>query len=250
MILAVLALAHQQTSLVETVEGDLPIILTAPHGGVLAIPGAIERTNKDAKQFVTVTDTRTDTLARTTAAEIEKLTGKKPWVIIAKFGRKYLDVNRPIETGAEGDAAKAVYKEYHNSVRNAVDSVRKKFGKGFFLDIHGQGQQSDIVFRGTQNLKTVKGLPEDQLSGQSSILGMLESQGIKIAPAMATSHEKENPKLDGGYTVQTYGSQHENGIFAIQLEFGGSYRKKEAIPDTASKLAKAIKSHLDAFFAE
>lgn len=246
MILAVLALLHTQTSLIETAPGELPIVITAPHGGTTALSGPA-RTGGGAKQFVTVTDTRTDDLARATAAEVEKALGKKPWLIIARFSRKYVDVNRPIESGAETDEARDLWRLYHQAVRKAVSSVRDKFGHGVLLDIHGQGSVAESVFRGTQNLRTVTGLPDEGLSGPKSFLGILEASGVAVSPSCALAHEKENPKLDGGYTVQTYGSQHEDGIFAIQLEFGASYRSKSAVGGTAAKLAKALKSHVDAF---
>ncbi|MBS1703429.1 MAG: N-formylglutamate amidohydrolase [Armatimonadetes bacterium] len=223
-------------SLIETVQGDLPIILASPHGGTTEIPGGV-RTGNGAKQFVVVTDTRTDDLARATAEEVERLFGKKPWVVIAQFSRKFVDVNRPIESGAESDPAREQYKAYHEAVKKAVEAVRTKFGHGLLIDIHGQGAEKDTVFRGTQNLKTVAGLSDDSLFGPSSFLGLLDASGIKIFPTMKNAHDPENPKFDGGYTVQTYG---KDGIAAIQLEFGASYRTTKAIPYTAKKLAEAL----------
>ena len=229
-----------KSDLTEVVDGDLPIVITAPHGGTMPIPGSPERSDKSLPQFVTVLDTRTDDLARATAREVESLFGKKPFVVIAKFARTYADANRPAKYGAESDPARAVHAEYHEAVRKAVDGVRAKFGKGILVDIHGQGADKETVFRGTQNLKTVKGLSDEVLFGPKSFLGVLESQGVKIFPTIANAHDNENPKFDGGYTVQTYGLGHEDGITAIQLEFGASYRSTKAIPDTAKKLAVAL----------
>jgi N-formylglutamate amidohydrolase len=247
VIVGLLSILCLQSNLVEVVEGDLPIVITAAHGGTLPIPGAEVRKDTSLPQFVTVLDTRTDVLAQATAKEVEITLGKKPFVVIAKFARTYADANRPAKYGAESEASRLVHAEYHGAVRKAVDAVRMKFGRGILVDIHGQGSDAATVFRGTQNLKTVKGLSDDVLFGPKSFLGMLESQGIKIFPAMKDAHEKENPKFDGGYAVQTYGLGHENGILAIQLEFGGSYRTVKAIPETAKKLAVALKSHVDAF---
>lgn len=249
MLAALVGLIAWKQDLIETIEGDLPIVITAPHGGTQAIPGSPERSNKDLPQFVTVLDTRTDELARQTAKQIEKLFGKKPWVVIAKFARKYADANRPEKYGAESDEAREQHKLYHEAIRHAVDSVRAKFGKGILLDIHGQGAEKDTVFRGTQNLKTVTGLSDDVLFGPKSFLGALESEGVKVFPAMKDAHEKENSKFDGGYTVQTYGLNQKDGIAAIQLEFGASYRAAKAIPDTADKLAKALQSHYKEFLS-
>lgn len=247
MNLALLYLATRSDDLVEIQQGDLPIVLTAPHGGTQAIPDSPERSHKEFPQFVTVLDTRTDELARQTAKEIEKLFGKKPWVVIAKFSRKYVDVNRPIEYGAESEPAKAQYKLYHEAVQKASDKIHEKFGSGVLLDIHGQGADKEVVFRGTQNLKTVKGISDVQLFGPNSILGSLEAQGFKIFPAIKDAHDKENPKFNGGYTVQTYGLNQPKGLLAIQLEFGANYRTTKAIPDTASKIAKALDQYAKLF---
>lgn len=247
MVSAFIWLLTAKIDLVDVVEGDLPIVITAPHGGTTAIPGAEERKNSSLPGFVIVTDTRTDSLARETAREVEKCFGKKPWVVIAKFSRKYADANRPVKDGAESDPAREQHKLYHDSVRKAVDSVRAKFGKGILIDFHGQAADKEVVFRGTQNLKSVGEVSDEILSGEKSFLGMLEKSGVRIVPDASHARDKEHPKFNGGHTVQTYGLGHSNGIFAIQLEFGGVYRSVKAIPDNAKKLALALKSHADSF---
>ncbi len=247
MIATLACLIFVNSDLVEVGEGDLPIVITAPHGGTNAIPGAVERTDKSLPGFVTVTDTRTDSLAREAALEVEKCFGKKPWVVIAKFSRKYADVNRPMKYGAESDAAREQHKLYHEAVRHAVDSVRAKFGKGILVDIHAQAADKEIVYRGTQNLKSLGQVSDDELSGKKSFLGVLEKLGVKITPDTSHARDKEHPKFNGGHTVQTYGLGQADGIFAVQLEFGGSYRSAKEIPETAKKLAAAMKSHVAAF---
>ena len=250
VILAHLILISAPSDLVEVVLGDLPIVITAPHGGSSSIPGAAERKEKSLPGFVVVTDTRTDGLARETALEVEKSFGKKPWVVIAKFSRKYADVNRPEKYGVESDPAREQYKMYHDSVRKAVDAVRSKFGKGLLIDLHGQAADKEVVYRGTQNLKSVGDVSNEVLSDEKSFLGVLEKLGMKIVPDASHARDKEHPKFNGGYTVQTYGLGHTDGIFAVQLEFGGSYRTVRAIPNTAKKLAIAIKSHADAILKQ
>lgn len=249
MIVSALIAFLVTSDLVEVVEGDLPIVITAPHGGTLAISGSDPRKDTSLPMFVTVLDTRTDALARATAKEVEATLKKKPWVVIAKFSRKYADANRPAKYGTESDSARAVYEEYHAAVRKAVDSVRTKFGKGIMVDIHGQGADKDVVFRGTQNLKTLTGASDESIYGPKSFLWILEKSGVKVVPDIEHVREKENPKFDGGFTVQTYGLGHENGIYAVQLEFGGTYRTEKAIPNTAKKLAEALKSHSNSFLS-
>ena len=247
LVISLVFLAALKSDLVEVIEGDLPIVITAPHGGVLSIPGAEIRKDTSLPQFVTVLDTRTDVLARETAKEVELAFRKKPWAVIAKFSRKFADANRSARTGTESEAARLVHAEYHDAVRKAVDAVRAKFGKGILLDIHAQSADAKTVFRGTQNLTTVKGLSDEVLFGPKSFLGYLEGHGVIVFPKMKDSHDLENSKYDGGYTVQKYGLGHDNGVMAIQLEFGANYRTMKAIPETAKKLATALKSCVDEF---
>ena len=91
-------------------QGALPIILTAPHGGREAIPGIEPRNIKDKANaeawrkwggVIAGGDTNTDILAQRIAAEIRKLTGKAPYLVVARFQRKYVDANRPPQLGLD-----------------------------------------------------------------------------------------------------------------------------------------------------
>jgi hypothetical protein len=78
----------------------------------------------------------------------------------------------------------------------------------------------------------------EAVTGPKSIFGQLERMGYKILPPT-----QESPKEDrytGGYTVQTYGSHHQTGIDAIQLEFGSKLRARANLERTAGDLAEAI----------
>ena len=254
MITLALWLTFQQSnfnpaSLIQCQEGELPIILTAPHGGKLPIAGVPERSKIDTPQFATVEDIRTNLLAERTAVQIEKDTGKKVFIVIAKFARKYADANRPVEYGTECDAAAKVHQEYHKTLKSYVDKVTKNFPQALLIDIHGQGSDKAVVYRGTQNRKTVTGFPEVQITGPSSLLGKLESSGIKLVPETKDSVAKETTKFTGGYIVQTYGAKNQPKIMAIQLEWGSNYRQTSTLDETADKLAKAIESHYFAYLA-
>src|SRR5438132_1609741 len=97
--MSALGLLHVATSpaadeLITIVRGELPIIISAPHGGRRSIAGVPERTNKDATRFVAVRDENTAEIAEALASEIEKRLGGKPYLVIARFERKYIDANR------------------------------------------------------------------------------------------------------------------------------------------------------------
>jgi len=255
MITLALWLTFQQNNfnpetLIQCQEGELPIILTAPHGGKLPIPGVPERSKIDTPQFATVEDIRTNLLAERTATRIEKHTGKKVFVVIANFARKYADANRPTEYGTECETAAKVHQEYHKTLKSYVDKVTKNFPQALLIDIHGQGSDKAVVFRGTQNRKTVNGFPEVQITGPSSLLGKLESFGIKLVPDNKDLEAKETTKFTGGYIVQTYGAKNQPKIMAIQLEWGSNYRQASTLDETADKLAMAIESHYFEYLAQ
>jgi N-formylglutamate amidohydrolase len=225
--------------------GTVPIIVSAPHGGRKAIPGVPPRKGKGVPKFKTDPDTNTAELAEAVAAQLERRLGGKPFVVIAHFARKYLDANRPPEGAYESDKAKPYYDAYHKALADACRAVRKRWGRGLLLDLHGQGAEAEVVFRGTADGKTVKLLLDRfgtaALSGRSSVLGRLERQGYEVIPA-GGSKDKEDKRFNGGYTVRTHGSHQKGGIDAIQLEWGRSHRAKEALETTAKDLAAAVRA--------
>ncbi|MGG7377516.1 hypothetical protein ACQ7B2_01530, partial [Escherichia coli] len=73
-----------------------------------------------------VRDENTAELTEKLVAEIERLLDGKPWVVIARFERKYLDVNRAPEQGYESDKAKPYYDAYHGPLAAACKAVKEK----------------------------------------------------------------------------------------------------------------------------
>jgi N-formylglutamate amidohydrolase len=227
-------------------KGTLPVIVSAPHGGRKPIPDVPERVGKGVAQFATVLDANTDLLAETFAAELEKRLDGKPWVVVARFGRKYVDANRPPELAYESDRARPHYDAYHDALAAACKAVKKGFGRGLLLDVHGQGEFKDAVCRGTRDGKTVALLVDRfgraAVTGRRSVLGHLQRSGYKVLPDCgADDRAKEEAGFSGGHIVGTYGSHGGYGIDAIQLEFGTSLRAdKDRCLRTARDLADAV----------
>jgi putative intracellular protease/amidase len=112
--------------------------------------------------------------------------------------------------------------------------------------------QTGVVFRGTQNGKTVSHLlsraGREAGVGETSLLGQLAKQGFTVVPPVGSSDPETN--YTGGHIVGTHGSRSGGTIDAIQLELGTKYRDSKTIADMADKLANAItafaKSYLPA----
>src|SRR5690349_14309311 len=68
-------------ALITATRGDLPIILTAPHGGTLDVPDAPPRKDTRARTFVALRDTNTADLTERLADAIERELGKRPYVV-------------------------------------------------------------------------------------------------------------------------------------------------------------------------
>lgn len=236
-------------------KGTLPIILSAPHGGTKKVPDVPVRVGKGVPNFYTVRDEYTSELTEVLVGELEKLLGGKPWVVIARFSRKHLDVNRSPEDGYESEKAKPYYDAYHDALAAACKAVKQKFGRGILLDIHCNAAYANSICRGTLNLKTVSLLKEREgmaaIRGKNSVLGRMEKLGYKVLPAGdADEKTKEEAKYSGGHIVTTYGSHTSYGIDAIQVEIGERLRDKEKYAATAKDLADAVRVFHDTYLKD
>ena len=251
LLFAACALLHSYAAAQSTSESDklltfwagtLPVILAAPHGGREAIPGITPRQGIGVPQFTTARDSNTAELAESVAVKLRQRLGATPFLIIARFERKFVDANREPAAAYELPQAKPYYDGYHGAITQSAETIRQRWGGGLLLDIHAQGAQAESIFRGTDNGKSVSQLQEQfgsaALSGPKSVLGHLASIGYKILPDL-TGQDRET-RFTGGFTTLTYGSHQGTKIDAIQLEIGSNLRAKANLERTADDLARAI----------
>lgn len=231
--------ATNPKNLIVAIAGNLPVIITAPHGGQCRILGVRPRTSGQKDR-----DDHTLEFAEALARHFAKSYGLQLYVVAARFHRKYVDANRPESCAYENIRARPVYLAYHNHIREFVTLVRNTFQQGgLLLDIHGQGIDAKTIYRGTNDGLTVTNLVRQHgliaLGGKGSVLAILEGKGHRVYPS--NTHPRKPPPEDsrfsGGYTVRTYGSHELNGIDAIQLELGIDLR---TMPRFVYDLAEAI----------
>jgi N-formylglutamate amidohydrolase len=192
----------------------LPIILAAPHGGRESIPGVAARRGVGVAQFTTGRDHNTSELAELIAARLHGIAGAKPFLLVAKFDRKFVDANRSSAAAYEAPEARPYYEAYHLALREHCEKVRALWGQGLLLDIHGQNSEAQAIFRGTDNLKSVAALQRrfgaTAVSGAKSILSYLDRSGYKVIPSNGDGEREQ--RYSGGYTTRTYGSYRGTGI--------------------------------------
>lgn len=243
MLAAVVARAADlpENSLITLQPGTLPIVLSAPHGGHSPIPGVPPRQGDGAKRFAAMTDANTAELAALFAARLQQQLGGKPYLVIARFERKYLDVNRAARDAYESEGARRVYEAYQRALMADCAEVRRRWTNGLLIDLHGQSENPAAIFRGTTSGKTVASLlqrhGEPAFLGPDSIFGQLHAKGVPILPSLKLADPETS--FNGGYIVNAYGSHQPGGLDAIQIEVGSNFRKKEVLDRTASWLADA-----------
>jgi N-formylglutamate amidohydrolase len=202
---------------------------------------------------VRVQDTRTREIAELVASHLETLLCGTPYVVLANFHRRYLDVNRPLDTALESPFAIPYYHAYHDAIRRFVDEIhRQSPGRGLLVDVHGQALNATVIYRGTQNGRTVSRLLADHgesaLVGPNSVFGRLRLLGYEVFPPNTPLRDPpELSRFGGGYTVRTYGSEHPDGIDALQLELGSQLRQPARLMETAWGLADGITTYYRAF---
>ena len=143
---------YEQTSgdtraYIEYIPGNLPIIISAPHGGVKQSGSTVggifypdnDSTLPDRSCGTNERDDNTDILIREIQAEIFALTGCYAHIIINNLHRSKLDPNRESSEATCGDSdALDHWNAWHNFIDQASASVETNWGKGLYIDLHGQ----------------------------------------------------------------------------------------------------------------
>lgn len=132
---------------IEYIPGNMPIIIAAPHGGVKqsgqTIGGTFYADNDSALPDrgcgTNERDDNTDILIREIQQSVYDQTGCYPYVIINNLHRSKLDPNREQNEATCGDSDALFYwNTFHNFIDQASADVMSKWGKGLFIDLHGQ----------------------------------------------------------------------------------------------------------------
>ncbi|AXG69999.1 hypothetical protein KORDIASMS9_02228 [Kordia sp. SMS9] len=132
---------------IEYIPGNMPIIIAAPHGGVKQSGQTIGGTSypdndsalPDRGCGTNERDDNTDILIREIQQSVYDQTGCYPYVIINNLHRSKLDPNREQNEATCGDSDALFYwNTFHNFIDQASTDVMSKWGKGLFIDLHGQ----------------------------------------------------------------------------------------------------------------
>jgi hypothetical protein len=118
--------------------GNLPLVISVPHGGSLSPASIPDRTCNNA---VSDMDANTIELGKQIDSAFANATGCHPYMIYCNLHRAKLDCNRNKADGTCGNAAAGnAWTEFHGFIDSAQASAQSKFGgKAFYIDLHGHG---------------------------------------------------------------------------------------------------------------
>lgn len=142
--------------------GNIPIILSVPHGGYSTpseIPFRTATRCGGSDAFYTGGDAYTMELTTAIRLAFEAV-GKIPHVVASNLSRSKVDANRPELQAACGDPeARQAWREYHAFIQQAQAQAVADFGFGLYLDIHGHGHRVQRIELGvdisSEQLRTV-----------------------------------------------------------------------------------------------
>lgn len=250
--------------------GDLPIILSVPHGGPLR-PAEIP----DRSQAVVDNDPYVDELGAELAAEIERLTGRPVHRVVNQLHRSKLDANRTRLEGARRDpAATQAWEDYHGFLLAAEQAIAESCGRGLLIDLHtngGEGYRLEFGYGLTvadleaddEHLNreaylrrsTLRALARhgpvahaDLIRGPLSLGGLMSSVGYAAEPSPQRRVPDGDPYFNGGYTIYRHGSLYGGWVDAVQVEVSYDLLRPVARPNLVRALAAAALTFVDAAY--
>ena len=236
---------------VEYFAGNLPIVISVPHGGYLE-PSNIP--DRNCTGCVYVRDSYTQELAREYQGAMTDETGCFPHVVINLLHRKKFDANRAIIEAADGNSTvEASWIAYHEFLDKAKLKVLEDYEKGLFLDFHGHGHDIQRIELGYLLNKSTLQLDDEELNldlnisesslrslvsnnnqlydhatlirGEESFGALLDDSGFPSVPSFEIPYPESNePYFRGGYNTQRHGSRSGGAIDGIQIECNSSIR--------------------------
>ena len=266
---------------VEIIVGDIPLVISVPHGGFMK-PDAIP--DRDCKgvgegKFVMGADGNTIQLAREIQAMFQKKFKKTPYIIISNIARSKVDQNRDMDLAAcNNELANRAWLDFHNGIDTALAAAVHTFGEAVFIDLHGHGHKnqrlelgysltSNDLIKAFNNEKSRESLGErsslqnylrknsqadikDLLWGKNSFGTLIHKEGIPAVPAMQDVYPADDEKFfSGGYNTRRYTSADYPNVFGWQIECNskGVRNTKENRIKFAESFSLAMKQFMKSY---
>lgn len=187
---------------IEYIPGNLPIVISAPHGGKIVASDLVTRSGCGTNEE----DNNTDILIREIQKQCYAQTGGYPHIIINNLSRSKLDPNR-IESVATCNNSGTVqyFTAYHNFIDIATAQVTMDYGKGLYIDLHGQSHNPERIDVGYNIQYTVLGSSVSNTINYSTIQNLKNNnlQNLSLEQLLRGDHSL-------GQLFQTTGGAYYN----------------------------------------
>lgn len=265
---------------VEYTPGDMPLLVIAPHGGLLQPTALLARNctvitaTIPGSDCTTANDGQTQELARLVVDSLAARTGRRAHLLVNLLHRNRFDGNRD-RAEATGNNAQLdrTWTWFHAFADTAKARMVAAGGRGLVLDVHGHGRPlariewgyltgrttlnaTDSVLALQATASSLRRLATDARSGDAfpalvrgpqSLGGLLQALGYAGVPSPAQPGPGTEDYFNGGFNTGRHGSRDGGPVDAIQLEaYNVGIRDT---PEHRARFAGALAGALQAFLA-
>ncbi len=272
--------------------GNANLVISVPHDGIHepeAIPDRHDGCYDDVEgrcvfsheceapnhhgnrcKISTTRDTHTLDIAGAFRNEMEKLTKRKPHMVVNRLHRRKMDADGSKAEATFGvQQAKDAYNNYTLFLHMAMAAVgRSGKGHGLFLDFHGHGHSGEWVGLGyglpgstlesgyySHLNSTLAGLGDRQcgpdvtcfrniISGDRSLGSLLTDEGFTVIPSSQIQFPDTSVEYhSSSYNTDMYGSRERGTIDSIRIDIPNTIRFGNW-QDFAASLAVAVESFM------
>ncbi len=257
----------------EVIVGDIPLVITVPHGGTKRPKGMADRTCKDnAGRIVRGTDSYTVEVAHYIQDAFVKKYNKRPYMVINHVARRKVDQNRALKYVCGDPKGEEAWYNFHDAADAALDHAEKQFGYALYIDLHGHGhlnQRLELGYSlGRKDLEKaykkedlekyaakssmanyLKKNPDadiwELLFGENAFGTLVNNQGVPATPAKQDPHPVAGEAFfNGGYNTRRYTSADNPNVFGFQIEM--HYRKaRDSRANTTIFAESVAKAYFD-----
>ncbi len=226
-------------SYTEVQYGNMPLIISVPHGGN-DDPASIP--DRACPGITTAIDIRTIEMANAIDSICKADYGFQPYLVISYLKRTKLDQNRDLpEATCSNSAITGIWNNYHLSIDSFITKITAKYPLALFIDLHAHGHTKQRLELGYLLSGGELRNPASIVPASSSLYNLLQqnsslqiNQLLTGPNAFGTLMEnrafpsvpsQQDPAplvtdlyFDGGYNTQRYCSGTYPKVFGWQIE--------------------------------
>lgn len=219
--------------------GNMPLIISVPHGGTMAPAFIPDRT---CPGITTVTDNNTIELLMAIDSVCKSDYGLQPFYVTTYLKRIKLDQNRDFAEATCSNSALNIYwTNYHESIDTCITKILLNYPQCLFIDLHGHGhtkQRLELGYLVDANLlRNPAGIVPSTtsiyhllqqnntltinqlLTGTNAFGTTIATNGFPSVPSQQTPAPYiGDPFFDGGYNTVRFTGPVYPKVFGWQIE--------------------------------